>query len=64
VSFQGGRRYDVRVNSVGGDTEQYKIVFALVPAIGSSCPGDTDGNAIVNFGDITAVLANLGNACP
>lgn len=60
---QNGRYY-VRVNSVGGDTEQYKLVFALVPTAATGCPGDSDGNAIVNFGDITSVLANFGNACP
>lgn len=29
-----------------------------------SCPGDADNNGLVNFADITSVLANFGSICP
>lgn len=28
------------------------------------CPGDANGDSVVNFGDVTAVLANFGNTYP
>jgi hypothetical protein len=36
-------------------------VTVLPPPV---CFGDADGSGIVNFADITSVLANFGNACP
>lgn len=35
--------------------------LSFVPAL---CPGDANGDRVVNFADITSVLANFGNAYP
>lgn len=55
-----------------GNSSFYKVICCpplvtepcnpcLAPA---PCPGDADGNGIVNFSDITSVLANFGFQCP
>lgn len=44
----------------------YSVDFIVVPACAaapSMCAGDADGNNIVNFADITSVLANFNNMC-
>lgn len=38
--------------------------FAMTQAVSASCPGDADGNRIVDFGDVTAVLVNWGAGGP
>lgn len=30
----------------------------------ATCPGDANGDGVVNFSDVTSVLGNFGNACP
>jgi hypothetical protein len=35
--------------------------LAFVPPL---CPGDANGDRVVNFADITAVLANFGSVYP
>lgn len=35
-----------------------------VPPLPGVCPGDADGNGIINFADITAVLATFNSVCP
>lgn len=36
----------------------------LSTAIGETCPGDADGNNVVNFADITEVLTRFNLSCP
>lgn len=54
-------KYFIRFNtSAGGGF--YGVAMSYVPATG--CDGDADGNGVVNFADITSVLANFNLACP
>lgn len=36
----------------------------LVAPIPSECPGDADGNGVVEFADVTSVLSNFLSVCP
>ena len=45
-----------------GFLDAYILFTARIPA--PSCPGDADGSGVVNFNDITTVLASLGYSCP
>jgi hypothetical protein len=49
--------YIVSVNGPCGGGNGVGTFVQIVPA----CPGDANGDFIVNFGDITTVLANFGN---
>lgn len=45
----------------------YSVDFIVVPACAAppaACSGDADGNNMVNFADITSVLANFNSVCP
>ena len=44
------------VTGVSGLTE--------VPTVPPPCPGDADGNRVIDFGDVTAVLTNWGGPGP
>ncbi len=57
-------RYYVRVSGFNGDTGEYRASFALIPPDQFTCPGDADGNGVVNFADITNVLVNFNLICP
>lgn len=39
-------------------------VLTIEPAAPPHCPGDADGNRLVNFADITSVLAAFNSTCP
>jgi hypothetical protein len=70
------RRYDIEISFSGRDIQSLgsgalgtatgftawdsvtRASFRTAPA----CPGDANGDGIVNFSDITSVLANFGNA--
>ena len=47
-------------------TNDYVATFDCEPLCdgGSSCAGDANGDGVVNFGDITSVLANWNTTCP
>lgn len=45
-----------------GTFDTYRLVSALIP--GRFCPGDADGDGLVSFPDISAVLLNWLNTCP
>ncbi|MBL8746375.1 MAG: hypothetical protein JNK58_08480 [Phycisphaerae bacterium] len=57
-------RYYVRVRGFQGATGEYRASFALIPPAEFTCDGDADGNGVVNFADITNVLANFNMTCP
>ena len=62
-------------NASAADSGAYDliVIYGQCPAVrsepaaglvvGPTCPGDADGNGVVNFSDITAVLANFGLLC-
>jgi hypothetical protein len=58
----GAGRYHFLITEDVPSSSFYSLFLARVPS--SFCPGDADGSGIVNFTDITTVLANFGNACP
>lgn len=54
-------RYFLHLTSPTTTVSDYTIFTSLIPA--SQCEGDADGNGIVNFADITAVLTNWNFIC-
>jgi hypothetical protein len=54
--------YRLRYNSVCGNTISQTATLTVVPA--PACPGDTNNDNVVNFLDITTVLANFGTSYP
>ncbi|MBL8746412.1 MAG: hypothetical protein JNK58_08665 [Phycisphaerae bacterium] len=56
--------YDCVIN----DSCAYSVSSAAMLTISTppatTCPGDADGNGLVNFADITSVLANFNAVCP
>lgn len=56
-SFEG--LYSCVVSNAFGSASSQQAILGV-----RACPGDADGNAAVNFGDITAVLSLFGQACP
>jgi hypothetical protein len=54
--------YDCVVTSPCGEAVTTNPVLLSVSL--ASCAGDSDRNGVVNFSDITSVLANFGAACP
>ncbi len=51
--------YDCVVTNTAGQATSNPAVLAV-----RGCFGDSDGNGVVNFADITAVLANFNLMCP
>ena len=45
----------------GGQPTGYLARWTGCPAAPAPCPGDADGSGLVNFDDMTTVLANFGN---
>lgn len=44
--------------------ELVEITGLPVPAPDIVCPGDTNGDGLINFSDLNAVLSNFGEGCP
>ncbi len=68
-----GFTYRIRPVLAGADALLCDIGLAMNPPVAnyspeytfsilSDCPGDADGNGLVNFTDITTILANFGSA--
>ena len=57
----GLERGRVTLTLVSGETVVFEDV--LVPGEAGSCAADTNGDNIVNFADLNAVLSNFGDAC-
>lgn len=55
--------YDLVITWLGCD-EPARSNPAAAVVIPAFCAGDADGNGIVNFADITSVLANWLGMCP
>lgn len=49
------------ISKDGGQPPRLILTLAAPPP---PCLGDADGNGVVNFGDVTSVLANFGNVYP
>ncbi len=56
-------QFYVRVRGLDGtfDTQLYRLVIRSEPPL---CPGDTNGDNIVNFADLNAVLGQFGQTGP
>jgi hypothetical protein len=71
IPVEAGAAFGVRVSGGNFDADSRIIgtvrlfnFTACVPEPASDCPGDANGNGVVNFADITSVLANFNLACP
>jgi hypothetical protein len=61
ASVAGKHFIEVTKDSTGASAD-YHLVSWVIPA--EFCPGDADRSGVVQFLDITTVLANFGNSCP
>jgi hypothetical protein len=67
VVLQSAGNYFVRIYETNSptQTQMYHLSIQLLPALPpQDCPGDANGDDIVNFDDITAVIANWLAAGP
>lgn len=68
VTAQASGAGDVTIQATTTNSSENYMVGALALAvpvdIGGMCPGDADGNGIVNFADISKVLTNFNLPCP
>lgn len=55
--------YDLAVGVAGNPTTA-NFLISVVNAAPTACTGDANADQIVNFSDISTVLANFGAACP
>ena len=53
-----------RDDNNGADSGSARVFLSFVLPASSTCPGDLNGDGVVNFTDLNGVLSNFGVPCP
>jgi hypothetical protein len=51
-------------SGIAGPARFAAFMISVTSTPPAFCPGDSNGDGVVNFGDVTSVLANFGAFCP